>query len=270
MGALEGQSAIVVGAAGGIGRAVVMRYLAEGAGVVAVDRNEARLAELAAACVDVGHQRLATVAGDAATWETSRRMVEAAVEQFGGLDVLVSCVGVWDQAVRLVDIPGELLGDALEESFRLNVGSILLNVRAAVPELVKRRGRVVVTSSFAAYRSSGGGVLYTAAKHAVTGVVTQLAYELAPHIRVNGVAPGVAKTVMSGLRSLGQEPMDSVLPDTEKMLPLQELPEVEDYAGIYLLLGSASDSAAMTGTVVVADSGLLVHGLASPNAGGDL
>jgi hypothetical protein len=64
--------------------------------------------------------------------------------------------------------------------------------------------------------------------------------------------------------------MDSVLPGTEKMLPLQELPDVEDYAGIYLLLGSASDSAAMTGTVVVADSGLLVHGLASPNAGGDL
>ena len=270
MGALEGQSAVVVGAAGGIGRAVVMRYLAEGASVVAVDRNEERLRELAAACVDVDRRRLTTLPGDAAIWETSVRMVATAVEHFGGLDVLVSCVGVWDQAVRLVDIPGELLGGALDEAFRLNVGSILLNVRAAIPELAKRRGRVVVTSSFASYRSSGGGVLYTAAKHAVTGVVTQLAYELAPAIRVNGVAPGVAKTVMSGLRSLGQEPMDSVLPGTEKLLPLQELPEVEDYAGIYVLLGSRSESAAMTGAVVVADSGLLVHGLAAPNAGGDL
>lgn len=268
--ALEGQSAVVVGAAGGIGRAVVMRYLAEGAGVVAVDRNQERLAELAAACEGLGHRRLAVLAGDAATWETSTHMVQVAVEKFGGLDVLVSCVGVWDQAVRLVDIPGEMLSDAVDEAFRLNVGSILLNVRAAVPELAKRHGRVVVTSSFASYRSSGGGVLYTAAKHAVTGVVTQLAYELAPHIRVNGVAPGVAKTVMSGLRSLDQQPKDSVLPGTEKMLPLQELPAVEDYAGIYLLLGSRTESAAMTGTVVVADSGLLVHGLDSPNAGGDL
>jgi NAD(P)-dependent dehydrogenase (short-subunit alcohol dehydrogenase family) len=270
MGTLEGQSAVVVGAAGGIGRAVVLRYLAEGARVVAVDRNEDRLVELAAACAGVGEGRLVTVAGDASTWETSQRMVQVAVEQVGGLDVLVSCVGVWDQGVRLVDVPGNRLGEALDEAFRVNVGSILLNVRAAVPELAKRRGRVVVTSSFASYRSSGGGVLYTAAKHAVTGVVTQLAYELAPAIRVNGVAPGVAKTVMSGLRSLDQEPMDSVLPGTEKMLPLQELPEVEDYAGIYVLLGSPSESAAMTGAVVVADSGLLVHGLAAPNAGGDL
>jgi NAD(P)-dependent dehydrogenase (short-subunit alcohol dehydrogenase family) len=266
MGTLEGQSAIVVGAAGGIGRAVVRRYLAEGAQVLAVDRNADRLADL---------QRefagdLVTYQGDAATWQTSADMVDRAVERFGALDVLVSCVGVWDQAVRLLDIPGERLADAVEEAFRVNVGSLLLNIRAAAPQLARRRGRVVVTGSFASYRSSGGGVLYTAAKHAVVGLVSQLAYELAPDIRVNGVAPGVAQTVMSGLSSLGQQPTDAVLPGTEKALPLQILPEVDDYAGVYALLGSASESAAITGSVIVADSGLLVHGLASPNGGGAL
>src|SRR5947208_13082201 len=107
---LDGQTAIIVGAAGGIGREVVLRYLAEGARVVAVDRNAERLADLSAAAD--GTADLVTLAVDASSWESSQAMVAAAVEAFGGVDVLVSCVGIWDQAVRLIDIPGERLGAA--------------------------------------------------------------------------------------------------------------------------------------------------------------
>ena len=113
-------------------------------------------------------------------------------------------------------------------------------------------------------------MLYTAAKHAVLGLVSQLAFELAPKIRVNGVAPGVAQTLISGLGALGQSPKNSLLPGTEKQLPLETMPDTHDYGAVYALLGSAKDSAAMTGSMVVVDSGLLVRGLAAPNRGGDL
>lgn len=264
---LENQIAVIVGAGGGIGRAVVTRYLREGASVLAVDRESGRLESLKK---DLAHDRLHTLTADATTWDASEKMVHEAVRLFGRLDVLVSCVGIYDHAVRLVDIPGAKLAAAFDECFRGNVGSLLLNIRAAIPQLAVRKGRVVVTGSFASYRTSGGGVLYTASKHAVLGLVSQLAFELAPKIRVNGVAPGIAQTVMSGLDALGQTPRDSILPGTEKQLPLEAMPATDAYGAIYALLGSASDSSAMTGSMVVADSGLLVRGLAAPNRGGDL
>lgn len=264
MAILDGQVALLVGAGGGIGRAVLERYLDEGARVVAVDRDASRLADLG------DRDGLEVVATEVSDWDGSQRAVARALERFGQLDVLVSLVGIYDQGVRLIDIPGERLGDAFDECFRVNVAAALLLTRAAVRPLAERHGRIVLTGSFAGYRPSGGGVLYTAAKHALVGVVSQLAYELAPRIRVNGVAPGVAATVMSGLRTLGQEPKLSVLPGTERALPLGVLPDVADYGSIYAFLASASESAVMTGTTVVADSGLMIRGLAAPNAGGDL
>jgi NAD(P)-dependent dehydrogenase (short-subunit alcohol dehydrogenase family) len=264
---LDNQIAVIVGAGGGIGRSVVARYLREGASVLAVDRESGRLESLRK---ELGHERLHILAADATSWESSERMVHEAERRFGGLDVLVSCVGIYDHGVRLVDIAGAKLAAAFDECFRGNVGSLLLNIRAAIPQLAARNGRIVVTGSFASYRTSGGGVLYTASKHAVVGLVSQLAFELAPKIRVNGVAPGVAQTVMSGLEAIGQAPKDSILPGTEKQLPLEAMPATDAYGAIYALLGSPNESSAMTGSMVVADSGLLIRGLTTPNRGGDL
>ena len=265
MGMLAGQVALVVGAGGGIGAAVARRYVREGARVVAVDRDPVRTARLQ----DELGRDVVTLVADAAGWEASRTMVARAVESFGGLDVLVCATGVYDHAVRLVDIPGDRLEAAAAESFRVNVGSMLCNVRAAVDQLVARRGRVVLTASHASFLPAGGGVLYTAAKHAVAGLVCQLAYELAPKVRVNGVAPGVAPTVMSGLASLDQGPRPSLLPGTEQVLPLGRVPEPDEYGAVYALLGSV-ESGAMTGTIVRVDSGLAIRGIAQPAGGTDL
>ena len=263
---LEDQVALIVGAAGGIGSGVVRRYLGEGAKVVAADRNPDRLETLQREYADA--DTFSTCAADAGTWAGSEQMVRSAIDSFGRLDVLVSCVGLYDFGAKLIDIEPARLQAAAQECFHVNVGSLLLNIRAALPELARRRGRIVVTASYSAFRPSGGGVLYVAAKHAVVGLVTQLGYELAPTIRINGVAPGVAKSVMSGLSALGQEPREALQPGVEDALPLGVLPSNDDYGGVYALLGSATDSAAMTGTVVVVDSGLLVHGLTAPNGGG--
>ncbi|MGD9764165.1 MAG: SDR family oxidoreductase [Candidatus Binatia bacterium] len=265
MGILDGQVALIVGAGGGIGAAVARRYVREGARVVAVDRDPARLARLQD---ELGEHGI-TVAADASSWEASQSMVARTVDAFSGLDVLVCATGIYDHAVRLVDIPGDRLGTAIDECFRINVGSMLLNARAAVPQLLARRGRIVLTASHASFLPAGGGVLYTAAKHAVAGIVRQLAYELAPKVRVNGVAPGVAPTVMSGLQALGQQPRPSLLPGTENVLPLGRVPTADEYGPIFALLGS-NDSGPMTGAIVRVDSGLAIRGIAAPAGGGDL
>jgi NAD(P)-dependent dehydrogenase (short-subunit alcohol dehydrogenase family) len=260
-GALADQVALIFGAAGGIGRAVVRRYLREGALVFAIDRKADSLAQLAREAPSPERERLSTLEADAADWSACEKAVASAAAAHGRIDVVVSCVGIYDHAIRLADIPGHELPQAFDECLRVNVGSMLFCIKAALPMLIKSHGRIVLTSSVASYTPSGGGVLYTASKHAVNGIIAQLAYELAPHVRVNGVAPGVARTIMSGLTSLGQSPRPSLLPGSESALPLGNVPDTDAYGAAYAMLGSATESSAMTGTTIVVDSGILIRGI---------
>ena len=264
---LSGDVSVVYGGAGGIGGAVVERLLAEGASVVAVDRSPDRLAELAQR---VGEEHLLTVCADVGKWEEAARIARLTRERFGDTDSFISCVGVYDHARPLAEIPGDEIASAFQECFNINVASVIMAIRALLDQLVRKQGRIVLTSSAASYLASGGGVLYTASKHAVTGLISQLAYELAPKVRVNGVAPGAAPTVMSGLAALDQAPRDSLLPGSESALPLAVMPKTSDYAGLYALLASRSGTVAMTGSTIIADSGLLARGIARPNGGSEL
>jgi NAD(P)-dependent dehydrogenase (short-subunit alcohol dehydrogenase family) len=256
MGALDGQVVVFTGAGSGIGRAVVTRYVAEGARVVAVDVSDA-VEQLAG---ELGNA-VVPVVTDVRSWEGNARAAAVARETWGRIDVFVGNAGITDAARPLEEIPGERLTDAFSELFGVNVLAPMLGVRAVVDDLVKSRGCVILTGSFASTNAAGGGVLYTASKH---GLVRQLAYELAPDVRVNGVAPGVAPTRLRGTASLGQTAADSVLDGTREVLPLQEVPDVDAYSGIFTLLASPAQSAAMTGTMVTADSGLSIRGLARP------
>jgi Short-chain alcohol dehydrogenase of unknown specificity len=258
VGVLDEKVVVLTGAAAGIGRAVVRRYVAEGARVVAVD-----LSESVQTLADELGDAVAPLVADVATWEANVTAVELAHERFGPVDVFVGNAGITDGARALEDIPGAQLGAAFRELFGVNVLAPLLGVRAAVDDLIERCGAVILTGSYAGEHAAGGGALYTASKHAVLGLVRQLAYELAPDVRVNGVAPGVAPTRLRGTRALGQEASDSVLDGTREKLPLQQVPEPEDYTGIFTLLASA-EATAMTGTMVTADSGLGIRGIARP------
>jgi NAD(P)-dependent dehydrogenase (short-subunit alcohol dehydrogenase family) len=229
---------------------------------VVADRDEASLAKLKRRYVGHVHP----VVADAASWDGNGAAVGEAVAAHGRLDVFVSAVGIFDGALPTEEIPGESLGPAFDELFAANVKSPLLGVRAALDELTNACGSVILTTSFAGSEAGGGGALYTASKHAVAGLVRQLAHELAPEVRVNGVAPGVIHTSIGGVPALGQERMDAVLSGTERLLPLGHIPEPEDYAGLYVLLGS-DEARAVTGAIFSADSGLAVRGLAA-GAGG--
>jgi NAD(P)-dependent dehydrogenase (short-subunit alcohol dehydrogenase family) len=143
--------------------------------------------------------------GDATTRTANDAAVAAATDAFGGLDVLVSCVGVFDYYRSIEDLDADVIDTAFDEIFAVNVKSMLHSTKAALPALRESgTGSVVLTESTSAYYAGRGGVLYVGSKFAVRGLVTALAHDLAPEVRVNGVAPGgTLNTDLRGLPSLG-------------------------------------------------------------------
>jgi len=252
---LDGKRALVAGAGSGIGRAVLGAFAAEGARVAALELDEAKAGRLAAELPGSVVTR-----GDATALADARAAVRAAVGAFGGLDVLVNCVGIFDFYRGIADLGDDQIDAAFDEIFSVNVKSQLVTVRAALPELRRAAGSVVLTVSTSGFYPGRGGVLYVASKFAVRGCVIALAHELAPEVRVNGVAPGgTLGTELTGPRSLGLD--GRVLgaaagreQDLRDRTPLRVALTGADHAGSYVFL--ASDRArGITGTVVHSDGG---------------
>ncbi|GAA5164975.1 SDR family NAD(P)-dependent oxidoreductase [Pseudonocardia eucalypti] len=253
---LEGRRALVVGAGSGIGRAVLDAFLGEGARVAVLERDPAKCAKLAGELPGTP-----VVAGDAATRAANEEAVAAAVGAFGGLDVLVNCVGVFDFYLGLADLDADRIDDAFDEMFTVNVRSQVHAVKAALPALRESRGAVVLTESTSAYFPGRGGVLYVSSKFAVRGLVVSLAHELAPEVRVNGVAPGgTVGTDLRGPSSLGLDDRSlGATPDRESELaarvPLRVALSAEDHAWSYVFLASER-ARGITGDVVHPDGGI--------------
>jgi NAD(P)-dependent dehydrogenase (short-subunit alcohol dehydrogenase family) len=251
---LHGVRTIVTGAGSGIGRAVVRRYLTEGAAVLAVVRNPRDVDGLRSDGAEV-------YVGDVAQYATAAGAVAEAEKLFGGLDVYVANAGLWDFHKKLEKQSPEMLEQASREIFGVNVMGAVFGARAAAAALRTSRGAFIVTGSNACFRAGGGGVLYTASKFALHGVVLQLAHELAPDIRVNGVAPGATDTSLSGPGALDQH--DKTLnADHDRLhaasahIPLGFVSKPEDHTGLYVLLASRANSGYITGTMLLSDGGL--------------
>src|SRR5262249_43370431 len=147
----------------------------------------------------------------------NQRAVDAAVARFGKLDCGIGNAGIWDYSVSLDALPAERLDAAFDELFHVNVKGYLHLAKAALPALVRSSGALIYTVSTAGFAPAGAGPLYTASKHAVVGLIRQLAYELGPAVRVNGVAPGPIHTDLRGPDALGQADRSIAslnLPDT--------------------------------------------------------
>ncbi len=170
----------------------------------------------------------------------------------------------WPPHTSLEHFDDEAIGPAFDEIFHANVASQLLSVKAALGPLRAARGSVVLTVSTSGFYAGRGGVLYVASKFAVRGLVLALARELAPAVRVNGVAPG--GTLATDLR--GPETLDLAgrrladAPDREADLrarsPLELALSPEDHAGSYVFLAS-DRSRGMTGTFLHPDGGQAVR-----------
>ena len=268
MGWLNNKVVLVTGGASGLGRAIVERFLEEGAKVAILDRSRERSEQLAS---QLGI--LASV-GDVTSLADNRRAVSETIAKFGKLDCLVGNAGIWDFNMPLADLPEDRIGEAFDELFGVNVKGYLLGAKAAYRELAKTLGSIIFTVSKAGFYPCGGGPLYTASKHAVVGLIRQLAYELAPKIRVNGVAPGAIPTDLRGPsslamaeRSIAQVPLKEAV---ERGLPLGKLPEPRDYTGSYVLLASGENSSTATGGVIICEGGIGIRGFVDAAGGRNL
>lgn len=269
MGWLEGEVVIVTGGGSGLGRALVERFLAEGARVGVLERDADRAGRLEADFPG----KVVAVQGDVTRYADNAAVVEKTVAAFGKLDTFIGNAGVFDYFTTLPQLEAEQIGPAFDELFSVNVKGYLLGAKAALPELLKTRGCVIYTISNAGFYPNGGGPLYTASKHAVVGLVRELAFELAPKVRVNGVAPGGMRTELSGLAATGTADQHlSALPGLEDMVrqltPLHLMPSPADYCGPYVLLASRRDAAPMTGSIINTDGGIGVRGFLQ-SAGGE-
>jgi len=249
---LEGKTALITGAASGIGRAIAARFLSEGANVVAFDRVEPSPRS------ETQGSAYAHVIGDVRSPADNQRAVDLAVSRFGRLDVFVGNAGLYDNRRAFRTFSAPELDAAFDEMFGVNVKGYLLGALAAADALAKARGCILFTSSVSGARAGFGGALYVAAKHAVNGLTKQLALELAPDIRVNAVAPGYVPTGLRGLDSLGQAA--STTGPTPDQMPLQTLPTADDFAAAYVFLASDACSRTATGSVLALDGGTAVRG----------
>lgn len=258
---LKDEVALITGGGSGLGLALVERFLEEGAKVGVLQRSAAK--------VDMLRERfgkdIVVVQGDVASYEDNQRAVEETVARFGKLDCFIGNAAVWDHAAGLMSLTGEQLDRGFDELFAINVKGYLLGARAAAPELIASRGSMIFSLSNASWYPGGGGPLYTASKHAAVGLIRELAYELAPKVRVNGVGPCGMASDLRGPASLGQQDlriMDSRTPETiASILPLQFFPSPADFTGPFVLLASRANNSTLSGVMINADAGLGIRGI---------
>ncbi len=246
---LQGKSIVVTGASSGMGRAIVERFVREGASVVAVARRKERLEELAASLADAPGKML-VYAGDVSLRETNEGMIAAAVEHFGRLDVLVNNAGVMDDMAPI----GEVDDDRYEKVMKVNVYGPLCAMRRAVQVFLEQGqgGNIINVASVGALRTCAGAV-YCASKAAVVSLTKNTAYMYMPNgIRCNAIAPGGINTEIAG--SMGM-PNPNGYGRVQKVLACAPAPGSADQIAQAALFLASDDSRYISGDVLVVDGG---------------
>jgi NAD(P)-dependent dehydrogenase (short-subunit alcohol dehydrogenase family) len=194
---LDGKIAVVTGAASGIGLAVAKRLAAEGAQIVIGDRNADGLRDAVQA---IGSSASA-LALDVADEDSCQAIIDHAVGQHGGLDILCNIAGVLDFG-RFAEVDRT----RWDRVISVNLTGVYQMCRAAMPHLIERRGNIVNMASAAGLVGVPYNSAYTASKHGVVGLTKALALEFSKEgVRVNAVCPGGVDTPM-----LHQSPPDNI------------------------------------------------------------
>jgi NAD(P)-dependent dehydrogenase (short-subunit alcohol dehydrogenase family) len=263
---LKDDVVLVTGGGAGLGLGVARQCMIEGAQVVIMDVSEDRVRALSA---EFGSKVL-VLRGDVTKQDDLHACRDAIVARYGKLDSLIGVQGIFDGNVRLNEIPSERIDELFDEVFHVNVKGYILSARIFYELLRDSSGSIVLTTSTAAYAADGGGLIYTASKGAIRSLVGQLAFEFAPNVRVNAVAPAaIANSQLRGPRTLGLEeqkqsdiPKEVFLSMFRSLSLMQDLPMPEDYGHLYTLLASRHNKV-MTGQTVIADQGLLNRSILS-------
>jgi SDR family mycofactocin-dependent oxidoreductase len=250
------RAALVTGAARGIGAATVQALVADGWGVVAVDRasDDPRLPYALGRREDLESLGVPHVVGDVSDERVLQQAVDLAERSYGGLDAAIAVAGVVAGGVPLWEQPADEVQAVLE----VDLHAVLALARVAVPALLRRpaprAGRFLAVASAAATRGLPMLAAYCAAKAGVTGLVRALAVELAPHgITCNAVSPGSTDTAIltESARLYGLTGAQSFAPQQ----PLGRLLEPAEVARALVWL-AGEGSGGITGAVIPVDGGL--------------
>ncbi len=239
------RTAVVTGAARGIGFEIVRELLSRGMTVVAVDIKEDLLAELPEKLSGAGGA-LATAVCDVTDGEGVTRLIDGVAERHGHLDVLVNNAGITRDGLllRMDDADWDLV-------LTVNLKSAFLTTRAAARHMIRQRsGSIINMASYSGLEGNRGQANYSASKAGLVGLTKTTAKELASKgVRCNAVAPGFIQTEMT----------DAMAPQAKELalslIPLKRLGQPGDVAKAVAFLAS-DDSAYITGQVISVDGGM--------------
>jgi NAD(P)-dependent dehydrogenase (short-subunit alcohol dehydrogenase family) len=241
--------AIITGATSGIGRATAIGFAREHGAVVAVGRDAEALDEVTATIRD-GGGRVKTVRADVTAAGAAATIVAAAVETFGGVDVLVNAAGIIGSGS--VETTGDEMWDTM---FAINVGAPFRLIREAAPHLVARRGAIVNVSSVTGLRAFPGLAAYCASKSAVDQLTRCAALDLAPRgVRVNAVNPGVVVTNLHRRSGMAEDQYAKFLEHSKGTHPIGRTGQPHEIAELILFLASER-SGWITGETIAIDGG---------------
>ena len=236
---LTGKVAIVTGGARGIGKSIVEGFAKEGANVVISDILLDVAQELAEKLTRNGTRVLA-VKTDVSKKSDAHNLTEAAMKEFGKIDILVNAAGIVRDTM-LVDIEEEEWDQVLD----INVKGIYLITRAVVPHMIAtRQGKIVNISSRSGKDAQAGLSHYGASKFAIIGITQSLAKELAPNdINVNAVCPGIVRTdmwerILDARSARTGVPREEIWAGMIETIPLKRPQVPEDMANMVLFLCS--------------------------------
>lgn len=244
MGKLAGKVALITGGSSGIGFSTAQLFVDEGAKVVITGRNPDNLKKAVDA---LGTANSIGVVSDASDPESAEKVVTAAVEAFGGLDIVFANAGI-SGSTPLGSTDSSLFKRILDT----NVAGVFFTVQAASSHM-REGGSVILNGSVLAKAGSPGYAAYAASKGAVTSMARVLVSELAPRgVRVNTVVPGATKTPIWGDTSA---PAFNQLEDyLKRSIPLNRMGEPIELANTVLFLAS-DDASFVNGAEISVDGG---------------
>lgn len=241
-----GKTAVVTGGSRGIGRAICLELARGGANVMlCYAGNEEAALDTVAACEALG-AKAAAMRCDVSKTDEVKALVDAALQQFGAVHILVNNAGITRDGLLMT-----MKEDAWDQVLDTNLKGAFLTMKAVARTMMKQRyGRIVNLSSVVGLHGNAGQVNYAASKAGVIGMTKSLAKELASRgVTVNAVAPGFIDTDMTA--ALPQAARDALL----STIPTQRLGAAEEVAQAVAFL--ASDQAAyITGQVLAVDGGM--------------
>ncbi len=243
---LKDKVALITGAGGGIGEATAIMFAGQGAKIGVQDINEEGAAKVVAAIVDAGGEAIAVV-GDITDKAACERMVQAVVDKFGKLDVLINNAGINKDS--MVKKMSEEKWDAVID---VNLKGTFLMCQAALGPMSEAGGGKIVNTASIGVLGNIGQANYSASKAGVIGLTKTLSLEFArPKISVNCVAPGATETQMTA--GIPEEIKKGI----SSKIPMRRFADPKEIASAHLFFAS-DDSSYVTGQVLFVDGGISV------------